>query len=206
MQVPCLYERYADLTGGPGISMELALSAHVNAPQRLNEATVLLLGTVTGVPLPCLSTVELRPRDHNWLHAPWYGDAPGGALVLGDRIYLSRTLFHAPWGRDTTLHLQWLLLLAHEVVHVHQAARAQRGRMRFGLWATGRYVLSFLRHGVNAHDRAPFEVEAERGRQQLAALFKRTGGIHGAHPVLQLARTNDVEGMRRWLQQVGAYS
>jgi len=200
----CLYERSADLTGGRPISMELAPANEMNAPQRLNEATILLLSTVAGVDAALLRTIELHPREHNWLRAPWYGGRPGGAMVLGDRIYLSRALFHAPQGNDRTLQLQWLLLIAHEVVHVRQAADLRRGRIGFGLWAAGQYALSFLRNGRHAYSRAAFEVEAEQGRKALTALLRRTGGIHGDHQAMRCARANDLPGMRMWLTEVGA--
>ena len=199
----CRYERSADLTGGRAISMELAPSPEMNAPQRLNEATILLLSAVVRVDAALLRSIELHPRDHNWLHAPWYGESPGGALALGERIYLSRTLFHAPQGNDRSLQLLWLLLLAHEVVHVRQAAQLRMGGPCFGLWAAGQYALSFLHHGRHAYSRAAFEVEAEGGRKALRSLLQRTGGMHGDHLAMRCVRTNDPDGIRRWLQGVG---
>lgn len=170
--------------------------------QRLNEATVLLLARVSGVEASLLRSVELRPRERNWLRAPWFGESPGGAMVLGDRIYLSRTLFIAPTAGHPVTQLQWLLLLAHEVVHVQQAQRfgsGASGRMRFVFWAAGQYTRSFLLNGTKAYHHARFEQEAEMGRIALRALLQRTGGTTPDHPVVQLAMTDDVPGMKRWL-------
>ena len=170
--------------------------------QRLNEATVLLLARVTGVEASLLRSVELRPRERNWLRAPWFGESPGGAMVLGDRIYLSQALFMAPTAGHPVTQLQWLLLLAHEVVHVQQAQRFGSGassRMRFAFWAAGQYAHSFLVNGRNAYHQARFEREAEAGRNTLRALLQRTGGTKPDHPVVQLAMTDDVPGMNRWL-------
>ena len=170
--------------------------------QRLNEATVLLLARVSGVEASLLRSVELRPRERNWLRAPWFGESPGGAMVLGDRIYLSRSLFMAPNAGHPVTQLQWLLLLAHEVVHVQQAQRfgsGASGRMRFAFWAAGQYTRSFLLNGTKAYHHARFEQEAEMGRIALRALLQRTGGAKPDHPVVQLAMTDDVPGMKRWL-------
>ena len=170
--------------------------------QRLNEATVLLLARVTGVEDPLLRSVELRPRERNWLRAPWFGGSPGGAMVLGDRIYLSQALYQAPSTGPASNQLQWLLLLAHEMVHVQQAQRfgsGASGRMRFAVWAAGQYTRSFLVNGTKAYHHARFEQEAETGRIALRALLQRTGGTTPDHPVVQLAMTDDVPGMKRWL-------
>ena len=142
--------------------------------QRLNEATILLLSRVTGVDGTLLATVELRPRTRNWIRAPWFGEDPGGAMVLGRRIYLSNTFYHAPRSADLLIQLQWLLLMAHEVVHVHQGRHfgtGPLGRSGFALWAAGQYTHSFLLHGTNAYQQAHFEQEAEAGRIALRQLL-----------------------------------
>jgi len=173
--------------------------------QRLNEATVLLLCRVTGVDGALLRTVELRPRERNWLRAPWFGEDPGGAMVLGRRIYLSRTLFHAPRSTDPHIQMQWLLLLAHEVVHVQQGRHfgiGAWGRTGFVLWAAAQYTRSFFFNGTKAYRHAGFELEAEAGRSALRQLLQRTGGLTSAHPALRMALGNDGPGIQRWLDDV----
>ncbi|MCU0320216.1 MAG: hypothetical protein MUE88_09075 [Flavobacteriales bacterium] len=177
----------------------------MNAPsaeQRLNPSCILLYGRLLGLPAELLGRVRLFPRDRNWLHAPWYGDAPGGAMVLAEHIYLSRTLYHAPQGRDRTLHLSWLLLMAHELVHVRQARSLSPGPLRplrFGVWAGLRYARSFLRHGRRAYAEAAFEREAESGRDALKELLTRTGGIHPQHPIVAWCMEDRQEELQQWL-------
>jgi hypothetical protein len=177
----------------------------MNAPgaeQRLNPSCILLYGRLLGLPAELLGRVRVFPRDRNWLHAPWYGDAPGGAMVLAEHIYLSRTLYHAPQGRDSRLHLSWLLLMAHELVHVRQARSLSPGPLRplrFGVWAGLRYARSFLRHGRRAYAEAAFEREAESGRDALKELLTRTGGIHPQHPIVAWCMEDRQEELRQWL-------
>ncbi len=174
----------------------------------MNAATVALLASVTAVPETLLQRVRVFHRRHNWLSAPWYAASKGGGgLTLGDRIYV--TPAHAPLllGADPDRWWRWLLLMAHEVGHVRQAQDFGSdvwGRTRFALWASVQYVGSFLRHGRHAHDRAPFEVEAERGRRTLALLMELTGGCSATHPVVAMALGNDHNGMLRWLQEHAA--
>lgn len=170
--------------------------------QQLNASCILLYERLLGLPPGLLQRVRLMPRDRNWLHAPWYGDTPGGALVLAEHVYLSRTLFHAPQGSDRRLQLSWLLLMAHELVHVRQSRKLAAGPLRplrFGLWAGIRYAHSFLLHGRRAYAEATFEREAERGRDALLALFRRTGGIHPQHPVVTFCMEDRPEALRHWL-------
>ncbi|MEZ4755691.1 MAG: hypothetical protein R2817_02560 [Flavobacteriales bacterium] len=172
------------------------------AEQRLNASCVLLYARLLGIAPEVLGRVRLMPRDRNWLHAPWYGDAPGGAMVLADDIYLSRTLYHAPQGKDSRLQLIWLLLMAHELVHVRQARRLSNGPLRsirFGVWAALRYARSFLRHGRRAYAEAEFEREAEGGREALRQLLQRTGGIHPLHPLVVLCMEDRPEALSHWL-------
>jgi len=170
-----------------------------------NNATVLLLSRVTGVDAALLRAVELRPREHNWLRAPWFGEDPGGAMVLGNRIYLTQKLYRAPLSADRGVHLQWLLLMAHEVVHVQQARRFGAGAMArtgFVLWAAVHYMRSFLRNGTKAYRQAGFEQEAEAGRITLRHVLQRTGGITPTHPAVRMAVDNDGPGIQRWLDDV----
>ena len=174
----------------------------------LNAATVALLASVTAVPETLLQRVRVFHRRHNWLSAPWYvASKGGGGLTLGDRIYV--TPAHAPLllGADQYRWWRWLLLMAHEVGHVRQAQHFgfdSWGRTRFALWASLKYVESFLRNGRYAHDRAPFEVDAEKGRRALALLMELTGGCTADHPVVAMALCNDHTGMHRWLEEQAA--
>lgn len=199
VQAPCLYERSADLTDGA------ILVPTMNTPvteQRLNASCVLLYGRLLGLAPEVLVRVRLFPRDRNWLHAPWFGDAPGGAMVLAEHVYLSRTLFHAPQGSDRSLQLSWLLLMAHELVHVRQSRALAAGPLRplrFGLWAGLRYARSFFLHGRRAYANAGFEREAEAGRNALRALLAQTGGAHPQHPLVALCMEDRPEALRHWL-------
>ena len=110
-------------------------------------------------------------------------------------------------GADPYRWWRWLLLMAHEVGHVRQAQHFgfdSWGRTRFALWASLKYVESFLRNGRYAHDRAPFEVDAEKGRRALALLMELTGGCTADHPVVAMALCNDHTGMHRWLEEQAA--
>jgi hypothetical protein len=156
-----------------------AILAHaMNAPgaeQRLNASCILLYGRLLGLP-----------------------------AELAEHIYLSRTLYHAPQGRDTRLQVIWLLLMAHELVHVRQARTLSAGPLRplrFGLWAGLRYARSFLRHGRRAYAEAAFEREAESGRDALKELLKRTGGIHPQHPIVAWCMEDRQEELRQWLAE-----
>ena len=168
-----------------------------------NQATVLLLAAATGVDQELLLTVRIRHRKHNWLHAPWYpASHGGGALTIGRFIHVTGKHDPDTLGHDPQRWLNWTLLMAHEVGHVQQAEHFGfdiGGRTRFTLWAAKNYAVSFFRNGMNAHDAAPFELEAETGRVRLRALLERTGGCHTRHPIVAMLMTNDAQGMRNWL-------
>lgn len=166
-----------------------------------NEATRLLLHAVSGVPMRLLEQARVLPRSANWLHFPWYAASKGGgAFVLGQRIYVSRERLDGP-------PLKLLLLLAHEVGHLPQAERfgwSAWGRTRFVVWAASQYLVSFVRHGRNAHRKASLEQEAQRGRWVLAELLRDSGDPKD-HPVLEIIQRNDPVAMRAWLSaQAGA--
>lgn len=171
---------------------------------RLNGASNLLLSAATGAEEDLLALVRIRHRRHNWLHAPWYAASEGGgAMTIGHIIHVTPQHDPDALGQDAKRWLDWLLLMAHEVGHVRQAQRfgfTAWGRMRFTLWAAGNYITSFLRHGRKAHDRARFEIEAERGRLRLRAWLNATGGCTPDHPVIGYAMRNETEAMRAWIR------
>ena len=168
-----------------------------------NGATATLLSAVTGLPEELLRTVRIRPRGRNWLHAPWYpATEGGGAMVIGDRIYVSP--MHEPQriAGDRERLLRWTLLMAHEVMHVGQARRfgyTASGRLRFLAWAGANYARSFINHGRAAHAKAAFEIEAEQGRQALRKLMNATGGCDAKHQLITLLLADDVSALRNWL-------
>ena len=168
-----------------------------------NEATVLLLAATTVLSDDRLRQVQVAHRRHNWLHAPWYpASQGGGALTLGNRIYVTGTHDPEAIGEDPMRWLNWVLLMAHEVGHVRQAdgfGYSIVARMRFVLWASSKYIASFTRNGLAAHAKAPFELEAERGRQRLRYVLDSTGGCTPQHPVIRLLVTNDHGTMGTWL-------
>lgn len=198
----CRYERPASVTGGR-YGAYIERSATRMNDQHFNGATVVLLSAITGSQEEVLRRVRILPRQRNWARAPWYAASEGGgAMVIGDRIYVTGRHEPARIGGDRERLLRWTLLMAHEVVHVGQAQRFgfdALGRLRFVAWATGNYARSFLLHGRRAHAKAPFELDAERGRERLRALMNATGGCTAEHPLIQLLLTDDETGMRRWL-------
>ncbi|MEO8590346.1 MAG: hypothetical protein ABI432_13310 [Flavobacteriales bacterium] len=173
--------------------------------RHFNASTVALLSAVTGLSEALLHQVRILPRRSNWAHAPWYAASEGGgAMVIGDRIYV--TARHEPEriGGDPERLLHWTLLMAHEVMHVGQAQRFGfdgLGRFRFLAWALGNYARSFLSHGRKAHANAPFEREAELGRQRLRQLLEATGGCTPQHPVIPLLLSDDGTEVLRWLDR-----
>lgn len=168
-----------------------------------NSATATLLAAVTGLSADLLRTVRIRPRARNWVGAPWYAaTAGGGAMVIGDRIYVSP--IHEPdrIAGDRERLLRWTLLMAHEVMHVGQAQRfgySAWGRFRFLTWSASNYAKSFLRNGRAAHAKAPFELEAEQGRRALRAFMNVTGGCNAQHQLITMLLADDESGVRRWL-------
>lgn len=175
---------------------------------RFNAATVTLLASVSGTQEGLLERVRIRHRRHNWLHAPWYAASKGGgALTVGDRIHVTSAHDPSLLGTDRVRWLRWILLMAHEVGHVRQAERfgfGVPGRIRFVLWASWNYVVSFLRNGLKAHAKAGFEREADIGRLQLRKLLERTGACDEHHAIIGLLMADDVQGTRRWLAQATA--
>lgn len=171
---------------------------------RLNSASIVLLSEATGADEDLLARVRIRHRRHNWLRAPWYAASEGGgAMTIGHIIHVTPQHNPDALGQDAMRWLNWLLLMAHEIGHVRQAQRfgfTAWGRARFTVWAAGNYIISFLRHGRKAHDRASFEIEAERGRCRLRAWMNATGGCAPDHPVIGYAMRNETETMRAWIR------
>lgn len=174
---------------------------------RFNEATVMVLHAVTGIKAERLRQVTLRPRSSNALYLPWYAERPGGAFVYGERITVTDELHRAVHERDAARTLRWLLLMAHEVVHVEQAWRTgghRASKWRFTARTVAGYVSSFLRHGTAAHRMATMEQEAETGRTRLRELMRRTGGVQPGHHVIDLVLRNDGIGMKAFLERNNA--
>ena len=149
----------------------------VHADGQLTDAAVQLLHLVAEVPAEQLREARVRAARTNWLHAPWYPYHRGGGLTIGRTIWLTRK-FHAPdgWGNDRPASvLRWVLLLAHEVGHLPQAARIGPGllaRMRYVALFAGTYALRALLFRWPVHDGARLEIEADRGRAVLLALLR----------------------------------
>lgn len=163
-----------------------------------------LLHGVTGVAMPLLERARVKPHTTNWLHFPWYPAKRGGAFVLGERIYLLRRSLDGAL-RGGADELPSLLLLTHEVGHLPQAARFGPhawGRTRFVLWATGQYARSALRNGLNAHDRAHLELEADEGRWILHRILSTDA--NAVHRVQQALRADDDKAMLTWVHEHAA--
>lgn len=157
-----------------GRSVNFAAMRLLETDGRMTDPARQLLSAVARVSEALLRDVRILPRDRNWLRFPWYrGSKGGGAFVMGDRIYLHRSLLEDRRSHDL------LDLLAHEVGHLAHAERFDPttavGRARFVLWAAGHYLRSALTHGRHAYQLARIEQEAERGRWVLRELIKTVG-------------------------------
>lgn len=171
----------------------------LDATGRFTASTRLLLRAVAGVDTALLEAAIVRPHTDNWLRFPWYPAARGGACVIGRSIYLQGRQWRGTHMRTGHELLHTLLILAHEVGHLPQAAgfgTDALGRTRFVVWAAWQYFISALRHGRHAHDRAPLEIEAEEGRRVLARLLQ----VPGASGRIQsLLAADEVDDMLGWL-------
>ncbi len=157
-----------------------------------------VLHAVTGVSMPLLEEVRIRPASRNWLRAPWYGYRRGGAMTIGRTIWFTRKWFDAPGYGDGTITAtwHWLCHLAHEAGHLPQAERFGRG-----VFGTVGYVAAFAwQYGSrtvlmrrDVHDGAPLEIEADRGRWVLVELI---GKAPSAHPLVRAVHAANVAQVR----------
>lgn len=167
--------------------------APVRPDGRLTEAAVIALHAVSGVRKELLREARIRPAGRNWLRAPWYGYARGGALTMGRSIYFTRRYFDPQALADGSISSTWawLKLLAHEVGHLPQAER-----YGYSAWGVARYLAAFtaqygsraltFRKGV--HDGAQLEIEADKGRW---ALMQVITGEAATHPLVWAVHTDD---------------
>ncbi len=141
----------------------------------ITDAAIILLHAVSGVDLPLLRSVRVRPSRSNWLHAPWYRHHRGGAITVGRTIWCTRIWFdpHKYGDGSADSCWRWLVLLAHEVGHLPQAERFGRS-----LFSKARYLAAFTwQYGSRAvllrkhiHDGSALELEADLGRAVLLGL------------------------------------
>lgn len=175
-------------------------SAPVRPDGRLTEAARIALQAVSGVRCDLLEQARIRPAAANWLRAPWYRYARGGALTWGRSIYFTRRYFDPKDLGDGSVASTWawLKLLAHEVGHLPQAER-------FGLDPVGRarYLAAFTwQYGTRAftfqrdvHDGALLEIEADRGRW---VLLQAVQGDPPTHPLVLAVHGNDADATAVW--------
>jgi hypothetical protein len=172
----------------------------------LTEAAVVLLHAVSGVEIDLLRAVRIRPSRTNWLHAPWYPCARGGAITVGRTIWFTR-IWSDPKGYgdgSLTSIRKWLLLLAHEVGHLPQAERFGRS-----FFAKVRYVAAFsCQYGSRAvllrrpiHDGSRLEREADLGRWVLSQMMDPADGLD---PVVALVHAGNAEAVRAWCRERNA--
>ena len=166
----------------------------------LTEAAIVLLHAVSGVDLDLLRDARIKPSRTNWLRAPWYPYARGGAITVGRTIWFTRIWFDPKGHGDGSLlsTWKWLLLLAHEVGHLPQAEHFGRG-----FFAKARYVGTFtwqyasravlFRHPV--HDGSRLEREAELGRWVLLRSIDATAELD---PMVKLVRSEDTDAVQAW--------
>jgi len=166
----------------------------------LTEAAIVLLHAVSGVEIDLLRAARIRPSRTNWLRAPWYPYARGGAITVGRTIWFTRIWYDPKGHGDGSLHStwKWLLLLAHEVGHLPQAERFGRS-----FFAKARYVGAFswqyasravlLRRPI--HDGSRLEREAELGRWVLLRLIDAT---LEQDSIVTLVHADNFDAVRAW--------
>ncbi|HEY0978507.1 MAG TPA: hypothetical protein VGE21_13625 [Flavobacteriales bacterium] len=169
----------------------------------LTRSATLALSAVSGVRTEMLDRARILPASRNWMRAPWYTYARGGAMTVGRSIYFTRRYFDPQGLADGSIGSTWawLRLLAHEVGHLPQAER-------FGRHATGiaRYLAAFTwQYGSRAlllrkevHDGAPLEIEADLGRWVLMELV---GSAPLGHPLVHAVHADDHTSVQRWCRE-----
>jgi hypothetical protein len=172
----------------------------------LTEAAIVLLHAVSRVDIDLLRAARIRPARTNWLHAPWYPYARGGAITVGRRIWFTRIWFDPKGFGDGSLGStwNWLLLLAHEVGHLPQAERFGRS-----FFAKARYVAAFswqycsrallLRRPL--HDGSRLECEAELGRW---VLLRSVDASVELDPLVKLVHSEDTDAVKAWCRERSA--
>lgn len=161
-------------------------SCLIDSKGRLTDLARGSLHALTGVGMHLLSEVRIRRASENWLHAPWYVYERGGAITIGRTIWFTRKWFEAEGFGDgsRTATWNWLRHLAHEVGHLPQAERfgyGPLGKARYVFafaWQYGTRAITFKK---DAHDGAPLEIEADRGRWVLDDLV---GDQALSHPLV----------------------
>ncbi|HEX2616160.1 MAG TPA: hypothetical protein VHL57_01395 [Flavobacteriales bacterium] len=174
--------------------------APIRTDGRLTEAAVIALHAVSGVPMDLLRAARIRPATRNWLRAPWYGYARGGALTLGRSIYFTRRYFDPQALADGSIASTWawLKLLAHEVGHLPQAARygySALGLTRYLAAFTAQYGSRALTFRKAVHDGAKLEIEADKGRWVLMNLVT---GEPAQHPLVRAVHNDDSMAAGAW--------
>lgn len=163
---------------------------------RLTASVRALIGAVGGVPEHLLRDAQARPHTRNLLRFPWYPARRGGAFVLGRRIYLQGRQWRGAHMSTGEEPMHALLLLVHEAGHLPQADRFGHhgtGKVRFVMWCAAQYVVSALRHGLQAHDKALLELEADEGRWVLERLLAQHNGLR--EEIRLLLQADDVGGV-----------
>lgn len=165
-----------------------------------------VLSLVSGVQEGLLVRARVRPASTNWLRAPWYPYERGGAMTVGRTIWFTALWWDDPGlgDRSHASTWRWLEHLAHEVGHLQQAERCGgsiAGRMRYVAHFVLQYGARAIRLKGDVHDGAPWELEADAGRQVLRRLL-------GAHPwrsgLVDALVQGDAPVVRAWCREHAA--
>lgn len=166
----------------------------------LTPRALAVLALVSGVAPSLLQAARVRPAASNWLHAPWYRYARGGAMTIGRTIWFTARWWHDPGLADRSAQstLRWLMHLAHEVGHLPQAERCG-----YSLLGRARYVIRFaFQYGTRAlafkrdvHDGAPLEIEADIGRWVLAHML---GPAPDTSALIHALQRGDASAVTEW--------
>ncbi len=178
---------------------------------KLNEAAVLVLSVICRVQENLLTTALVLPSSRNWLNAPFFSpNEGGGAMVIATRIYFTANWFRndnlpTSYGRkDSVCTLRWILLMAHEVRHLPQAAI-----VGYRIWNIMAYVLWFgLNYAWHAVTRKlpyvehmPLEIDADLGRKTLRSILTEADTPPEEHVLITAIHRNDVDSAREWIDE-----
>lgn len=166
----------------------------------LTPPTQAVLALVSGVAPSLLQAVRVRPASSNWLRAPWYRYARGGAMTIGRTIWFTACWWHDPGLADRSVQStnRWLMHLAHEVGHLPQAERfgySFLGRARYVTCFAYQYGMRALAFKRDVHDGAPLEIEADIGRWVLAHLL---GPAPDTSALIHALQHGDASAVAEW--------
>ena len=152
---------------------------------RFTKPAAHLLSLVSGVSWETISSTIIQERRIGRYRPFYKASEGGGAITLGSpdekTITYTENFFAAEgydghaYGRDI---FTWLDLSAHEVGHLPQIDR------KGGLFSyLGEFIEQYAKHG---HDKAPYEIEAERGAITFEKFYKYINQTYGSRALENL--------------------